>query len=136
MADFQDLLNDAEQLTARMDQDVTGLPRLERTLTQLYETGRRKLAKNITTDASEINASILLASKGIDAPKLTQTIENLTAPTVQQPQQYQPDQMISGLQPQALKTLNFENMKDIDIQQFLKLEKEISLMYLVNKPVL
>jgi nuclear pore complex protein Nup93 len=136
MSDFQDLLNDAEQLTARIDQDATGLPRLERTLTQLYETGRRKLAKNITTDTSEINASILLASKGIDAPKLTQTIENLQAPSLQQQQQqqqYQPDQISFALQPLALKTLNIENIKDIDIQQFLKLEKEISLMSIVEE---
>ena len=135
MSDFQDLLNDAEQLKARIDSDATGLPRLERTLTQLYETGRRKLAKNITTDASEINASILLASKGIDAPKLTQSIEHLTIPAAQaQHQVYQTEDLSSGLQSNlAFKSLNIENIKDIDIQQFLKLEKEISLMSIIEE---
>jgi nuclear pore complex protein Nup93 len=135
MTDFQDLLNDAEQLKARLDQDATGLPRLERTLTQLYETGRRKLAKNITTDASEINASILLASKGIDAPKLTQSIEHLTIPNVQvQHQVYQTENLSSGLQSNlAFKSLNIENIKDCDIQQFLRLEKEVSLMSIIEE---
>jgi hypothetical protein len=118
MSDFQDLLNDAEQLKARLDQDATGLPRLERTLTQLYETRRRKLAKNITTDASEINASILLASKGIDAPKLPQSIEHLTIPS---------RRSIFWLII-AFKSLNIENIKNYDLQQFLRLEKEVSLM--------
>ena len=131
MSDFQDLLNDAEQLKAKIDQDSMGLPRLERTLTQLYETGRRKLAKNITTDASEINASILLASKGIDAPKLTQTIENLTAPTIQT---QQTEDFSNASQPYgAFKSLSIENIKDIDIQQFLRIEKEISLMSIIEE---
>jgi hypothetical protein len=123
MSDFQDLLNDAEQLKARLDQDATGLPRLERTLTQLYETGRRKLAKNITTDASEINASILLASKGIDAPKLTQSIEHLTIPS---------RRSIFWLII-AFKSLNIENIKNYDLQHFLRLEKEVSLMSVIEE---
>ena len=82
MADFQDLLQDAEQMTAQIDKENTGLPRLQRTLSQLFEVNKRKLTRQanyMTTDASEINASILLAGKGIDAPRLTQTIENLSA---------------------------------------------------------
>jgi hypothetical protein len=126
--DFQDILQDAEQMRAQIDQENTDLPRLQRTFSQLLEAGQRKLAKTnyLTTDPNSINASILLASKGIDAPRLTQTIEHLqtTAPTIQQQQQQQ--QHLNALQ-------NIENLRDTSIQNYLKLEKEIALMSTIEE---
>ena len=97
MSDFQDLLHDAEQLTAQIDKENNAnLPRLQRTLSQLYEVNKRKLAKTtnyLSSESNEINASILLAGKGIDAPRLTQHIDslniqpNLVHQTAQQQQQ-------------------------------------------------
>jgi hypothetical protein len=125
--DFQDILQDAEQLRAQIDQENTDLPRLQRTFSQLLEAGQRKLAKTnyLTTDPNSINASILLASKGIDAPRLTQNIEHLqtATPTVQQQQQ---QQNLNVLQ-------NIENLRDTSLQNYLKLEKEIALMSTIEE---
>jgi hypothetical protein len=133
--DFQDLLQDAEQLRAQIDQENTDLPRLQRTFSQLLEAGQRKLAKTnyLTTDPNSINASILLASKGIDAPRLTQNIEHLQSTTpsmAQQNQQLQQQQQ----QQQHLSVLhNIENLKETSIQNYLKLEKEIALMSTIEE---
>ncbi len=62
MSDFQDLLHDAEQLTAQIDKENATMPRLQRTLSQLFEANRRKLAKTsnyMSSESNEINASIL-----------------------------------------------------------------------------
>ena len=86
--DFQELLQDAEQMTAQMDKENAGLPRLQRTLHQLCEGNKQKLAKtsNYTAaDANGVNASILLAARGIDAPRLTQSIDGLRAPAPHAP---------------------------------------------------
>lgn len=85
---FDDLLQDAEQMSAQIDKENSGMPRLQRTLGQLIEFNKRKLARTAggstgylpSSDSNEINASILLAARGIDAPKLTQTIESLVPP--------------------------------------------------------
>jgi hypothetical protein len=69
MAHFQDLLQDAEQMTAQIDKENSDMPRLQRTFSQLFDTNRRKLSKTtnlLASDSNEINASILLAAKGID----------------------------------------------------------------------
>ena len=66
--DFQDLLQDAEQMTAQIDKENVGMPRLQRTINQMLETNKLKLARSanyMTSDVNEINASILLAAKGI-----------------------------------------------------------------------
>ncbi|RNA22043.1 nuclear pore complex Nup93 [Brachionus plicatilis] len=123
--DFNDLLRDAEQMSAQIDKENTGIPRLQRTLTQIHDVTKKKLAKTsniLSTDSNEINASILLAAKGIDAPKLTQTIEGLNI------QPFQPaaktaqtaDDTISPFD----KLTNIEHLRDVDLASFLKSEKE------------
>lgn len=133
-ADFQDLLQDAEQMSARIDKENAGLPRLQRTLSQLCELNRRKLAKNdnyLSTDAKEINASILLAGKGIDAPRLTQTIENLN---IQQPTSLAASTSAAVDSKGSLDhLLNIEQLRDIDLQSFLKSERELSLMSIIEE---
>lgn len=133
MADFQDLLQDAEQMTAQIDKENAGLPRLERTLSQLFEVNKRKLAKTtnyLSTDAKEINASILLAAKGIDATRLSHNIENLNI----QPPPAAPAPSITAESIGSLDKLsNIEQLRDIDLQSFLKSEKESALMSIIEE---
>lgn len=89
MADvsFSDLLHRAEQLTADVDPG-TELPRIERNLAQLAEASQRLLSKTWTNvgDTSDIKASLLLSSKGVELPKLTPRLESLnTLSTLSEP---------------------------------------------------
>ena len=66
--DFQDLFQDDEQMTAQIDKENVGMPRLQRTINQMLETNKLKLAKStnyMKSDVNEINASILIAAKSI-----------------------------------------------------------------------
>jgi nuclear pore complex protein Nup93 len=144
MSDFQDLLHDAEQLTAQIDKEnSTSLPRLQRTLSQLFEANKRKLAKTsnyMSSESNEINASILLAGKGIDAPKLTHNIENLNIPATllaaqQQQQQKLPDSSAAAAAVFSPfdKFSSMEQFRDIDLQAFLRSEKEEALMTIIDE---
>jgi nuclear pore complex protein Nup93 len=144
MSDFQDLLHDAEQLTAQIDKENTSLPRLQRTLSQLFEVNKRKLAKTsnyMSSESNEINASILLAGKGIDAPRLTHNIENLTIPhTIQQQAggQVNASLAVAAAADSTIfspfdKFSSMEQFRDIDLQTFLKSEKEEALMSIIDE---
>lgn len=131
--DFQDLLQDAEQMTAQIDKENSGLPRLNRTINQLFETNKQKLTKTsnyMSADTNGVNASILLAGKGIDTPKLTQNIENLKAPVPQIASEadsvYEPVSTID-------RYFDLEQLKEIDLKSFLKSEKEACLMSVIEE---
>lgn len=105
---FQDLLQRAEQLTADMDTG-SDLPRVERNLQQLAEAGQRLWSKTATSlsDGSDVKASLLLSSKGLELPKLSQRLEALNA------------------------TKTFESLEPVgatDIQGFLKNERENAIL--------
>ena len=110
------------------------MPKLQRTLSQIFEDGRRKLVKAnnySAADSTEIKASILLAAKGIDAPKLTQTIENL---------QFQPADASASMYAAGQDTGEsyeranlIERLRDTDIDTFLKSEKEAALMSTIEE---
>lgn len=132
--DFQDLLKDAEQMNAQIDKENSGLPRLHRTLNQLFESNKQKLTKTsnyMSADANGINASILLAGKGIDAPKLTQNIESLKAPAAPMPSV----ESESGYEPVSTidRYFDLEQLKEIDLKSFLKSEKEACLMSVIEE---
>lgn len=129
MAHFQDLLQDAEQMTAQIDKENSDMPRLQRTFSQLFDTNRRKLSKTtnlMASDANEINASILLAAKGIDAPKLTSNLENLILQTSISSQVEAP-----SAKPERWN--NIDKIREIDLQSFFKSEKESALMEIIDK---
>lgn len=133
--DFKDLLQDAEQMTAQMDKENSGLPRLQRTLNQLFENNKQKLTKTSNysaADTSGINASILLAGRGIDAPKMTQGVESLKAPP---PQMTASDAGESGYEPVSTidRYFDLEQLKEIDLKNFLKSEKEACLMSVIEE---
>ena len=125
MADLDDLLQEAEQIRANIDKENTGYPRLERTLNQIVEANKRKLAKTtnyMSNDANEINASILLANRGIDAPRLTQTIENLSAQSYMAGAHQQQPTATTGTPPvkRVMDSVDrfstIDQLRDIDLQ--------------------
>jgi len=129
MAHFQDLLQDAEQMTAQIDKENSDMPRLQRTFSQLFDSNRRKLSKTtnfMASDSHEINASILLAAKGIDAPKLTNNIENLILQTTISSQ-------VEAPITKQERWNNMEKIREIDLQSFFKSEKESALMEIIDK---
>ena len=134
MSDFlQDLLHEAEQMTAQIEKENAGLPRLQRTASQLFEVNKRKLAKSSTYlsgDSNEINASILLARIGIDAPKLTQTIEGLKlAPAASATASISSE--LSETEVDRL--FNLDHLRETDLRSFLKSEKEAALMSVIEE---
>ena len=174
MLDFQDLLQDAEQMKAHIDKEnAAGIPRLQRNLTQIYDENRRKLIRNNASmaaaagspasganftrydDSSEINASILLAAKGVDAPRLTQHIENLhvveSSYRAAQTAAAAAAGSSSSQQPKTLKTLQqqqqqqaggadyydrfacMDELKELDLVAFLRGEKESALMAIIEE---
>ncbi len=81
MADFGDLLQAAEQLTSEFDPVSTSdLPRVERNLHQIVEAGKQLFAKT-SHDASsqDVKAAILLGSRGIDLPSISNKLESLSS---------------------------------------------------------
>ncbi|XP_065064334.1 nuclear pore complex protein Nup93-like [Rhopilema esculentum] len=109
---FGDLLQRAEQLTADMD---TGgdLPRVERNLPQLAEAGQRLWSKTASSlsEGSDVKASLLLSSKGVELPKLSQRLESLNAAKSFDP---------------------IEPVSDTDIQGFLKNERENAILSVIE----
>ncbi|GAB6021639.1 Nucleoporin nup93, variant 2 [Chamberlinius hualienensis] len=80
---FGDLLDQAEQLTAQLD-GGSELPRVERNLRQLCEAGRQLWNKSaqiggVGVDSNDVKASMLLGSKGLTLPKISNKLESLTA---------------------------------------------------------
>ena len=108
---FSDLLHRAEQLTADVDPG-TELPRIERNLAQLAEASQRLLSKTWTNvgDTSDIKASLLLSSKGVELPKLTPRLESLNT--------------LSALQEPVIET---------DIVGFLKNERENAILATIEE---
>ncbi|XP_064611037.1 nuclear pore complex protein Nup93-like [Liolophura sinensis] len=110
---FGDLLHQAEQLTAEMDSG-TDLPRVERNLQQILETGQRLWTRTaqISQDATDVKASILLGSKGFDVPRISQKLEGLSAAKTFEP---------------------LEPILDTDVQGFLRNERENTVLAVIEQ---
>lgn len=113
VADFSDLRQQAEQLTAEFD-SASDLPRVNRNIAQILEAGSRLLSKvaPISQDSTDVRASILLGTKGYDVPKISQKLEGLSASKTFEP---------------------LEPVKDTDIQSFLKNERENALLAVIEQ---
>ena len=81
MADFGELLQAAEQLTSEFDPaSASDLPRVERNLHQIVEAGQQLFAKTSRDATSQdVRAAILLGSRGIDLPSISNKLESLSA---------------------------------------------------------
>jgi len=112
-SDFSDLLSRAKQLTADVDTD-TELPRIERNIPQLAEASQRLLSKTRTTvgESSDIKASLLLSSKGVELPKLSQRLESLNTTKTFEP---------------------VEPVIETDIAGFLKNERENAILSIIEE---
>ena len=81
MSDFGDLLQAAEQLTSEFDpSSASDLPRVERNLHQIVEAGQQLFAKTSRDVGSQdVRAAILLGSRGIDLPSITNKLETISS---------------------------------------------------------
>ncbi|CAH1780372.1 unnamed protein product [Owenia fusiformis] len=110
---FGDLLQQAQQLTSDMDSGGD-LPRVQRNLHQIAETGERLWSRTaqIGQDSTDVRASILLGSKGFDLPKISQKLEGLSTAKTFEP---------------------LEPLRDTDINGFLRNERENALLAAIEQ---
>lgn len=107
-AGFGELLQQAEQLTAEIDD--TGLPRVKRNLKQIVEEGHQLWSRTAllsAKDTNDVKASILLGSRGFDLPRASQKLEGLAAAPTFEP---------------------VEEVRETDIQAFLRNERENAIL--------
>lgn len=77
MSDFSDLLQEAEKLTNELE-GTTELPKVERSLRQVLEASNDLYTRVAQTGAKDIQANLLLGSKGIDLSKIAQKLESIS----------------------------------------------------------
>ncbi|XP_066153921.1 nuclear pore complex protein Nup93 [Euwallacea fornicatus] len=77
MSDFSDLLQEAEKLTNEIE-GTTELPKVERSLKQVLEDSNDLYSRVAQTGSKDIQANLLLGSKGIDLPKIVQKLESIS----------------------------------------------------------
>ncbi|XP_076352512.1 nuclear pore complex protein Nup93-like [Tachypleus tridentatus] len=109
-----ELLEQAEQLTADIDGDGE-LPRVERNFRQILEAGQQlwtRTAQTSSRDTSDVKASILLASKGYDLPRMSQKLESLSTGKTFEP---------------------IEPIRETDIQGFLRNERENAILSVIEE---
>uniref|UniRef100_A0A1B6C656 Nuclear pore protein n=1 Tax=Clastoptera arizonana TaxID=38151 RepID=A0A1B6C656_9HEMI len=76
--DFEHLLNDVEQFTSNIE-TFGDLSRIERTPRQVLEASEELWTRITAVGAQETHANLLLGSKGVDLPQLSQKLDSLNA---------------------------------------------------------
>lgn len=125
---LDELVNQAEKLTAEISGETLPFPRVERNLKQLAEAGNQLWSRatqfRIGSSGSDgqtncdIRASVLLGSKGFDLQKVSQNLDSLTSGT---------------------RSLLASSTKDgsdhvaQDIKSFLKLERETAILSVIEE---
>ncbi|XP_040572118.1 nuclear pore complex protein Nup93 [Lepeophtheirus salmonis] len=112
---LNDLLQAAEQLTTEIE-DSSELPRVKRNLKQLVEAGQQLYSKTNreTSQQEHLKASILLGSKGIDLPSISNKLEALS------------NIGSSGFE-------SIEPLRVTDIAGFLRNERENAILSLIEE---
>ncbi|CAH1117139.1 unnamed protein product [Phaedon cochleariae] len=77
MSDFSQLLQEAEKLTSELE-GITELPKVERSLRQVLEASNDLYTRVAQTGAKDIQANLLLGSKGVDLPRIAQKLESIS----------------------------------------------------------
>lgn len=96
MSDFSELLQEAEKLSNDLE-GTTELPKVERSLRQVLEAANDLYTRVAQTGAQDIQANLLLGSKGIDLPKIAQKLESLSTKRTFEPIQPVEDLDISNI---------------------------------------
>lgn len=110
-SDFSELLHAAEQLSAEVE-GSGDLPKVERTLRQVLEASTELWSRVTQAGAQDTQAHLLLGSKGVDLPQLSQKLEVLSARKTFEP---------------------LEPIPDADIQSFLKNEMENAILSVIEE---
>lgn len=77
-SDFTDLLFEAEKLTASVE-GTNDLPKVDRSLRQVLEASNELYSRVAQSGTKDIQANLLLGSKGIDLPKIAQKLDIISA---------------------------------------------------------
>ncbi|XP_034479428.1 nuclear pore complex protein Nup93-1 [Drosophila innubila] len=109
--DLNELLQQAQRLTNETKMD-TELPRVERTLSQVLQATQELHSRVTQTGTNDLQAHILLGSRGVDLPKLTQKLESLSARKSFEP-----------LNP----------VSDTDVEGYLKNERENAIIAVIEE---
>ena len=117
---LDDLVNQAERLTAEITTGSHSLPRVERNLKQLAEAGNQLWMRNAVASAqkpsADVRASVLLGSKGYDLQKVSKKLDSLSER--------------KSLSPVHTDTPVTEY--DLDVQSFLKIERERAILSVID----
>lgn len=126
---LDELVNQAEKLTAEISGETLPFPRVERNLKQLAEAGnqlwsratqlRRGSSGSDGQTSCDIRASVLLGSRGFDLQKVSQNLDSLTSGT-------------RSLLPSSTADPRSEHMAQ-DIKSFLKLERETAILSVIEE---
>ncbi|XP_030564508.1 nuclear pore complex protein Nup93-1 [Drosophila novamexicana] len=109
--DLNELLQQAQRLSNETQMD-TEMPRVERTLSQVLQATQELHARVTQAGTNDLQAHILLGSRGVDLPKLTQKLESLSA-----------RQSFEPLNPIA----------DTDVEGYLKNERENAIIAVIEE---
>ncbi|XP_017780537.1 PREDICTED: nuclear pore complex protein Nup93-like [Nicrophorus vespilloides] len=77
-SDFSDLLFEAEKLTHDIE-GPTELPKVDRSLRQVLEASNELYTRVAHTGSKDIQANLLLGSKGIDLPRISQKLDLISS---------------------------------------------------------
>ncbi|KAK3908994.1 Nuclear pore complex protein Nup93 [Frankliniella fusca] len=94
-SDFSELLTQAEQLANDID-GVGELPRVERSLRQVLDASNDLWSKVTLHEAPDIQAHMMLASKGVDLTQLSQKLDTLSTRKTFEPLEPVPEADISS----------------------------------------
>ena len=78
MSDFSALLAAAENLTHQIG-EPSELPKVDRSLRQVLEASNELYSKVAQTGAKDIQANLLLGSKGVDLPRIALKLESISS---------------------------------------------------------
>ncbi|XP_014260633.1 nuclear pore complex protein Nup93-like [Cimex lectularius] len=108
--DFSDLVFEAEQLATELE-GADEFPKIERSLKQVLEASQTLWSRVSATGAQDIQANLLLGTKGLDLPQVTQKLETLSTRRTFEP---------------------LEPVPTTDIQNYLKNESENAILQLIE----
>ncbi|XP_034946888.1 nuclear pore complex protein Nup93-like [Chelonus insularis] len=111
-SDFNELLRSAEQLSAAVE--ATGEPQVERNLRQILEASNELWSRVTQTSNqdTQVHAHLLLGSRGVDLPQISQKLNSLSARRTFEP---------------------LDPIADTDIVGYLRNEKENAILSIIEQ---